>query len=241
MNGKSQNNKNPCNSLLGKVPRVIWDGSELTWVGKELIYLRGVGYDYLCNDYFELGFKKIIEKYRPRKRYKLGLILPCSYGKPYSQSYIHYFLIKAIKESGFYNDIHQIIVTNAGVVPRELDEYYPYCAYDWNPKYETKEIKEAYTEVLAYRLATYIKKFKEYYEKWACYLRWNSDSYRAVQLVKKDLNIEIPNLMVKNVPQQELYEISLEGIYEDEDLILITPTALKNLTQSLIKIIKEII
>ena len=99
---------------------VIWDGKELLWSGDGREYLRGVGLRYLVHPAFEEGYKKILSNYKPRKKYKLLLILPCSYGKPYSQSYIHYFLLKTIKETGYYDHIHQLIVTNAGIVPREL-------------------------------------------------------------------------------------------------------------------------
>ncbi len=217
---------------------VIWDGKELLWSGDGKEYLRGVGLRYLLHPAFEEGYKKILDRYKPKKKYKLLLILPCSYGKPYSQSYIHYFLLKTIRETGYYEHIHQLIVTNAGVVPRELDEYYPYLAYDWNPQYETPEIKEEYVKVLVKRLKGYLEKFKGYYENIAAYLRWNSDSYRAVKIVEKELGIRIPNLAAKNVPEKELQQVSLNGLYVDDDLVLITPTSLDMLKQGIIKIIE---
>ena len=218
---------------------IIWNGENILWSGNGEEYLRGVGLKYLVHPAFEEGYHKIITSYKLKKHYKLMLILPCSYGKPYSQSYIHYFIIKAIRETGYYNEIHQVIVTNAGIVPRELDEYYPYVAYDWNPLYETASIKEKYTEILAKRLKGYIEKFRDYYDKIACYLRWNSDSYKAVRIVSEQLGINIPNLAPKTVPQKELLEVSLNGIYEDEDLVLITPTALKSLVEGIKKIIED--
>lgn len=219
---------------------VVWDGKELIWSGNGREYLRGVGIKFLKHKAFEEGFAKLLSHYKPKKTYKLLLFLPCSYGKPYSQSYIHYFIIKALKETGFYEEIHQVIVTNAGVVPRELDEYYPYVAYDWNPKYENPEIKEIYTNVLYERLKNYLIKFRKYYKLIACYLRWDSDSYKAIKLVEKELGINIPNLAPKNVPDKEIKEVSL-GIYDyEEDLKLITKTALKALKNSVIKIISSV-
>ncbi len=217
---------------------VIWDGKELLWSGDGKEYLRGVGLRYLVHPAFEEGYKKILNNYKPRKKYKLLLILPCSYGKPYSQSYIHYFLLKTIKETGYYDHIHQLIVTNAGVVPRELDEYYPYVAYDWNPRYETPEIKEEYVKVLSRRLRGYLEKYRRYYENIASYLRWNSDSYKAVMIVERELGIKIPNLVAKTVPKREIEQVSLGGLYDDEDLILITPTSLKKLKRGIINIIE---
>ncbi len=222
---------------------VIWNGRELDWIDPGVCreFLRGVGLKYLVNKYFEDGFKKIIEVYKPKKRYVVGLIIPCSYGKPYSQSYIHYFIRKAIADLITKGLVHEIIVTNAGVIPRELDEYWPYCAYDWNPKYETPEIKKLYIEVLAKRLRMYIEKFRDYYRCFAAYLRWDSDSWKAVEIVSRELGIEIPNLAPKEVPRKEVEEMSLNGLYDDVDLVLITPTATTSLRDKLLEIIKQYI
>ncbi len=214
---------------------VIWDGRNLLWAGDGKEFLRGVGLRYLKHPFFEEAYRKIIEEYEPPKK-KLCLFIPCSYGKPYSQSFIHYFIQKAIVESGAYEQVHQVILTNAGVVPRELDEYYPFCAYDWNPQYETPEIKKLYTEVLAERLKGYLQKHGSRYEMLACYLRWDSDSYAAVRIVEKELGVSIPNLAPNNVPAEEVSEISL-GIYEDPDLVLITRTSLEQLKNELRKLL----
>ncbi len=226
-----------------KAPEVVWDGSELDWVStNQRLYLRGVGTKYLINPYFEEGFRKLIQTYEPPKeRYELALILPCAYGKPYSQSYIHYAIRSAIKDYLLKGLIHEVIVTNAGVVPRDLDEYWPYCAYDWNPKYETPEIKEAYVEVLKERLSQYLRRHGWRYDRVVAYLRWDSDSWKAVKLVSKELGIHIPNLAPKKeeVPENEITEVSLDGLYQDEDLILITPTALKKLREEIEKIINK--
>ncbi len=220
---------------------VIWDGNNLDWVKPRECreYLRGVGLKYLLNKYFEEGFKKLLREYRPRKHYPVGLIMPCSYGKPYSNSYIHYIIRKSIADLIIQGKIHEIIVTNAGVVPRELDEYWPYVAYDWNPVYETPEIKEWYTRVLEKRLKEYISTFRSYYDRFAAYLRWNSDSWKAVEKVSQELGIEIPNLAPKTVPREEIIEASLNGLYEDEDIVLITETSLKNLREKLVKLLGE--
>jgi predicted RNA-binding protein len=176
-----------------------------------------------------------LKEYSPKKRYKLALFLPCAYGKPYSQSYIHYKLLGSLKKLGRkYGDIHQIIVTNAGIVPRELEEYYPFCCYDWDPTFENSWIKARYTQVLAERLKKYIQAFKNYYENFACYLRWNSDSYKSVKMVEHELHLKIPNLSLptRKVSRSQIEKVSL-GIYTDEDLILITPTNLANLVKKL--------
>lgn len=214
---------------------VIWDGRNLDWVdpGDCRAYLRGVGLRYLVGKEFEEGFRRLLKEYRPRKWYPVGLIIPCSYGKPYSQSFIHYLLRRAIYRFIVAGDVHEIIVTNAGVVPRELDEYWPYTAYDWNPIYETPEIKEVYTQVLAERLKKYIEAFRSYYGCFAAYLRWDSDSWRAVRMVADELGISIPNLAPKEVSREELRELSLGGLYEDPDMVLVVPSSTAYLAERL--------
>ncbi len=217
------------------VKDIIWGGKELDWIKPEGCreYLRGVGLKYLVGEPFLKGFKELLDKYSPRKKYELCLIMPCSYGKPYSQSYIHYLIRSAIKEYLIKGLIHEVIVTNAGVVPREIDEMWPYTSYDWNPAHETKEIKECYTEVLSCRLLKYLRKNLKHYRKLAAYLRWGSDSWKAVELVSRNLGISIPNLAPKSVPEVEIREVGLGGLYGDEDLILVTPTSLKALRTGL--------
>ncbi len=213
-------------------PRIVWDGSEYDWVEprKGRIYLRGVGWDFLAEWPFTEAHRRVIENYRPHRRYKLGLFIPCAYGKPYSQSYIHYMIRRAIAPYIRRGLIHEIILTNAGVVPRELDEYWPYVAYDWNPLRETPEIRKCYTFVLKRRIIDYIKRFREYYEGFAAYLRWNSDSWRALEEASRSLGIQIENLAPHSVSKVELEEAGLGlGYDEDPDIILITETALNGL------------
>ena len=223
-------------------PSALWSGTDLIWSGDGKTYLRGVGAEYLLHPFFEEGYNKIINNYKPKRRYRVGLFIPCAYGKPYSQSYIHYFILKTLRTLGErYPDIHQIIASNSGVIPRELEEHYPYCCYDWNPKYETSEIKELYTETLRRRLRRYLEGFRSFYDGFACYLRWNSESYRAITMLESDLpGIKIPNLSLhaKSIPKKEIKQASL-GIYDyEEDLILITPSNLRSLRSSLRRLLR---
>ncbi len=213
---------------------IVWDGSDLDWVKPRGCreYLRGVGLNYL-HGVFDEAFKRILEDYKPSKTYSVMLIIPCSYGKPYRESYIHYHIRKAIADYLKRELVHEVIVTNAGVVPRELDEYWPYVAYDWNPRYEDKAIKECYTVVLASRLEAYIRRFKSYYNCFAAYLRWDSDSWRAVELASRRLGVKIPNLAPRTVPREEVYEASLGGLYSDPDIVLIARSSLERLKRLL--------
>ena len=223
-------------------PRVVWDGSELDWVdpGGRRLYLRGVGREFLEGWPFDQAYERLLREYRPSRRYRLGLFMPCSYGKPYSQSYIHYLIRRAIAPWLREGLVHEIIVTNAGVVPRELDEYWPFTAYDWNPLRETPEIRQCYRDVLARRVRGYIERFHSHYHRFTAYLRWDSDSWAAIERVREELGLAIPNLAPRAVPQREVEDAGLGLGYEkDPDIVLITPTALRSLREGLRTILER--
>lgn len=217
-------------------PRVVWDGSELDWVEPRglRLYLRGVGRDFLEGWPFDAGFRRVLEEYRPRRVFRLGLFVPCAYGKPYSQSYIHYLFRRAIAPYIRSGLVHEIILTNAGVVPRELDEYWPYSAYDWNPAFETPEVRECYRRVLSERVRGYLERFRDYYGAFAAYLRWDSDSWAALREAAEGLGLEVRNLAPRSVPREEVEEAGLGLGYDDDpDIVLVTPTALESLRRGL--------
>ncbi|WP_048191634.1 DUF5591 domain-containing protein [Pyrolobus fumarii] len=222
-------------------PRRVWTGKELDWVepGECREYIRGVGLDYLIHPAFEKGFSKLLTSYEP-PRGKILLFLPCSYGKPYSQSFIHYMIRRTLWKNGLIDKVHEVMLTNAGVVPRELDEHWPYAAYDWNPIYETPEIRECYRRVLADRITAYLETFKSYYRGFAAYLRWDSDSWAALRVAAERLGIRIENFAARTVPNEEVREVSLGGLYQDADLVLVTRSSLASLVQGLKKLVKEL-
>jgi hypothetical protein len=220
-------------------PWEVWGGEELDWVrGHARLYLRGVGWRYTAGWPFDEAHERILRDYRPPRRYRLGLFLPCSYGKPYSQSYIHYLIRRAIAPWLRAGWVHEIILTNAGVVPRELEEHWPYVAYDWNPRYETPEVKECYRRVLAGRIEEYIRAHGDYYDGFAAYLRWDSDSWAALREAASRLGLDIENLAPQEVPGEEVVEAGLGlGYDSDEDIILVTGGALEALRRGLERIL----
>ncbi|MHB8372277.1 MAG: DUF5591 domain-containing protein [Thermoplasmataceae archaeon] len=73
--------------------------------------------DYIKNQYL-----------KPRER-SIGLFIPCSAKKPYSESKSHKLLIDTIADLRRY--VHEVIMTSPmGLVPRELEETYPASFYD---------------------------------------------------------------------------------------------------------------
>lgn len=203
-----------------------------------LLFLKGVGKDYMDNPIFNNAHKKIINEYKPASSGKIALFTVCSWGKPYRQSYIHYFILRSLIKANLLDRLQLIVVTNAGVVPYELSDNYPYFAYDWDPLLETPEIKKLYIEILNKRLNEFLEHKKKYYSKFCCYLRHQSESYQSIINIGFALKLKIPNFAIHEdkITQDEISQVSLD-FYEDHDLVLITKRNLDNLVNK----IKEII
>ncbi|MHA1377370.1 MAG: DUF5591 domain-containing protein [Candidatus Helarchaeota archaeon] len=201
---------------------------------KQLIFLKGVGKNYTDNPIFNEAHKKIIKEYKPPVSGKIGLFTVCSWGKPYRQSYIHYFILRSLIKENLLDRLQIIVVTNAGVVPYELSDDYPYYAYDWDPNLETPQIKKTYMEVLSKRLMEFLQSKGKYYSSFCCYLRHESESYKSLKGVEKILQLRIPNFAIdeNEISDDEISEVSLD-FYEDHDVVLITERNLNNLTKKL--------
>jgi archaeosine synthase len=74
---------------------------------------------------------RVIERYAKPPTPDVLVLLPCSAKKPYSSSKSHGFFARAISESGAAPRVHEVIVTSpVGLVPRELELFYPAQHYD---------------------------------------------------------------------------------------------------------------
>lgn len=151
--------------------------------------LVGVGLNYLKHPYFEVWQDYFEDFYAKPFVKEYALFLPCSYRKPYSLSKTHAPIIKYLKMLHFYAKIHQIMISNCGVIPREFENKYPFNAYDWNEGKETKKIKELYIKINEVRIERYLKKHK--YKKVFAYLKPSSESYVALEKACKRLKIKL--------------------------------------------------
>ena len=222
-------------------PRGVWRGEELDWAEPRGCreYIRGVGLDYLLHPAFVEGFSRLLAEYEP-PRGRILLFLPCSYGKPYSQSFIHYMIRRVLWKNGLLDKVHEVMLTNAGVVPRELDEHWPYAAYDWNPSFETPEVRHCYRSILRDRIIAYLEAFGDRYAGFAAYLRWDSDSWAALRDAADYLGVRVENLAAESVSEEELREVSLGGLYRDPDLVLVTRRSLERLTEGLRRLLERL-
>lgn len=75
--------------------------------------------------------ERVRERYRKPPHKKVLLLLPCSAKKPYSFSRSHKAFTKVIRECGNDRVVHEVIITSPlGVVPREVELFYPAQQYD---------------------------------------------------------------------------------------------------------------
>lgn len=75
--------------------------------------------------------RRIRERYQKPKSGRVLLLLPCSARKPYSLSSSHSLFRRAVRKSGAQHLIHEVILTSPlGIVPRELELFYPAQHYD---------------------------------------------------------------------------------------------------------------
>src|SRR5216117_3083253 len=75
--------------------------------------------------------RRIRERYRKPPSTRVLLLLPCSARKPYSTSRSHRRFRDAVLATANPSAVHEVIVTSPlGLIPRELERFYPAGAYD---------------------------------------------------------------------------------------------------------------
>jgi len=75
--------------------------------------------------------RRLRERYRRPEGASVLLLIPCSAKKPYSLSQSHMRFRDALYSSGAVHLVHEVIVTSPlGLVPRELEMFYPAKDYD---------------------------------------------------------------------------------------------------------------
>ena len=188
--------------------------------------LVGVGEEFLVHPYYEVWQDYLQRWYKPPKEKDILLFLSCSYKKPYSKSETHRKILKKLEKVG-RRKIHEVMLSSPGVIPREFENLYPFNAYDWDEKLETEEIKERYIEVTAERIENYLRFHKNSYRKIFCFLKYDSESYKALQKACNKLKLNFENLLRKETYKK----IKMKG----ESKVLQNDEALNDLYEGLNK------
>ena len=156
---------------------------------KDYIGINGVGAHQLTHPHFEEWFRYIIDTYKPPTPQRIGTFIPCSAIKPYYGSPIHKTINKAITKYEDY--IHKIVISNAGIVPYEFSNYYPFNSYDWNPQFETEDIKKRYIELTTNRLIEFFNKHSTKYKGFISYFRPDAEELIALKVDADIAKIDI--------------------------------------------------
>lgn len=169
-----------------------------TFTDKDYIGINGVGIQQLTHPHFEEWFKYIITEYEPPKQKKICIFIPCSAIKPYYNSPIHKVINKAIYKYEDY--IHKIVISTAGIIPYEFSDQYPFNSYDWNPQFETEEIKNKYIELTSNRLINFFNKHSTKYITFISYFRPDAEELIALEVASQitDTNIIHIDVNIKN-------------------------------------------
>lgn len=189
---------------------------------KDYIGLNGTTEHQMLHPHFE-NWQKWFNKYYRSPKNKIAVFIPCAAIKPYYNSPIHKIINNSL--DNYDENIHKIVISNAGVIPYEFSDKYPFESYDWNPLAESESIKVKYFEFTRNRIYNYLEKHQ--YKGYISYIRQDSISFKSLTEACKNLKLKLT------------YESLNQEIdsNKDSDLVLIYPENL----ESLMKMIEEML
>jgi len=188
---------------------------------KDFIGINGVGRDQLIHPHFEIWQSYFKDFFHFEDNIEIIVFVPCAAIKPYYNSSIHRIFNKIIEK---HENIQKIVISNAGLIPYEFCDQYPFDSYDWNPLLETEPIKQEYIEIISRRVYDFFKS-KEINEeiRFITYLRNDSESLKSLKAAFNKLNFNLEVIKISG----KLHETA------DTDLLLILEENLKRLDDKL--------
>ena len=156
--------------------------------------IRGAGEKQLLHPHFRIWQEFFRDFYKPKKDKDILLFVPCSFRKPYTSSQLHKAIDPVLTEN-----IQRVVVSTPGVVPIEYCNDYPFNSYDWPEWEETKEIKQKYTEITEKRVEEFLRAHATNYKKILCYLKPDSESFKAVMLAAENMGIKVESCIREDV------------------------------------------
>ena len=188
---------------------------------KDYIGINGVGKAQLSHPHFKVWQSYFTNSYKIEGNIIAIIFLPCAAIKPYYNSPIHRVFNQTIDR---YKNIQKFVISNAGLIPYEFCDQYPFDSYDWNPLLETEEIKREYIEVISRRIFDFFNAKKIYGKvKFITYLRNDSESLKSLKIAFKKLKYKLEDVKIYG----KLHETA------DTDLLLILEENLKRLDEKL--------
>lgn len=149
-----------------------------------LPYFKGVGPEYIDNDYMLRLNKAILDSFKPKAKNAFFTI--CSWAKPYSTGYIHHGIRRALYDADLLDKVDYIHISSAGIVPAEAELWA--TLYDWN----NEEVQDDITFTLLRnrikeRLVAFLTKFGKDYDNIFFYIRDTGNTKRAVDSALEDM------------------------------------------------------
>jgi predicted RNA-binding protein len=189
---------------------------------KDYIGINGVGLAQLKHPHFEIWQEYLVNNYELKK--EIIIFIPCAAIKPYKNSPIHKEFNKVINK---FQNVQKIVISNAGLIPYEFCDEYPFNSYDWNPLFENAKIKELYIKITSKRIYDFFrnKLINKNSYKFISYLRNKSESLKALKIAFNKLKLSLNIIKIAG----ELHETA------DHDLLLILEENLERLKNALIK------
>ncbi len=156
--------------------------------------------------------KRLMERYRTPRYAKYLLLLPCSAKKPYSLSKTHKLIRQHVRAT-----MHEVIITSPlGIVPRELEMFYP------SQNYDTPTIGFWYEEekaIIEKMLRWYLDEFE--YEEIVSYLPESMifledllERYDAIRIWNNDVRKleEVTYKIDYKVPRSEIVRENIKSV-----------------------------
>lgn len=196
---------------------------------EDYISLNGVGLEQLIHPFFEEWFTYLTSDYKFEDNISTVIFIPCAAIKPYNYSPIHKLFNQIIEK---YSGIKRVVISNAGIIPYEFKDRFPFNSYDWNPLLETDQIIKQYRDITQNRMVEFIKHVETFGEyRYLTFLRTDSDSFFAIKNAFKQLGRTDDLTTIKitgDIPEKK-----------DTDLILILEENLSRLDKTLSKQMEE--
>jgi len=170
-----------------------------TWIQqKGKVFLRGIGEDVLKHPSFKEWHEFFISKYKPPRR-DILLFHNCTWGKPYHESWIFREVERVVYESINREKVHFVVVSSAGVVPREYWDQWPFCSYDADPWLFTPEDYKTFVNVNSQRVSNYLSKYSEIYKCIVAYFPQGDCARESVKLGIEASNCILPTYFVPDI------------------------------------------
>jgi len=209
-----------------------------------------IGEDREACECFEPLWQRVLREYKPTK--PLALMLPCTWGKPYRESYLTQYILGGLlascdkllegekfKEAREYldsyehKDVLDVVdvwhMSSCGFVPEEMERTfdpetgYAFFAYDWDSERATEEDIEGWFVAARRRAPEWVNTYRSLYEKTFVYLREGSKSREVMTPYYEDKGRVVDSYL--SGPQDfptVVRWLSLNGRREEVDLPLIT-------------------